>query len=162
MQHFLERVIFDLEEGQIADDNIRYVMMRADVVRTILQALTNPGSSAPHPAAAAVTRFGGQSLDKYQSESGGSQGALWQVVTHTAASLGWGVWTVTPAGDAFSVEVRNSPFTSVHQTTHATCFPIVGMLQAVLNLDPNATNTIAETDCVSMGADICRFKVAPG
>lgn len=161
MREFLDRVEFDLKRGEILDGDTRYVMLRADVLRTILFASTLPGPASSHPAANAVTEFGGRSLRRYHNETGPSRAALREVVTHTAAALGWGIWRFAVAGDTEVLEVKNSPFAQAGEADHPACYPIVGLFRALCDLDGNNNASVTETHCVSMGASACRFESTP-
>lgn len=159
MQNFLDRVDFDLTKGEILDGSTRYVMLRADVVQAILGALTVNSQSGSHPAATAVAELGGRSLRRYRAETYGSAAGLREVVSQTAAALGWGTWAIEDNGKTTVLEVRNSPFACAGNAAHPTCHPIAGLFSALV--DPELNTTATETRCVSMGAEVCRFEATP-
>ena len=156
MQDFLDRVEFDLTKGEILDGSTRYVMLRADVVQAMLHALPAHNQTGRHPAANAVAELGGRSLRRYRAETNRSDAGLREVVSQTAAALGWGTWTFAGNGAAQVLEVSNSPFACAGTAEHPTCHPIAGLFSALV--DPELNTKVTETQCVSIGDDVCRFE----
>ncbi len=132
-----ERLRHDLEQGQILDQDRRYLMLRADVLMGLFAELEPaPRAQALRALGRSVQRHGAGSVQAYaRLLAGGTEGAapsapsapsasslsrasvesaaaraLLGDMAAAAATLGWGVWEFEPDGTGLRLTVRNSPF----------------------------------------------------
>lgn len=159
-----ERLRFDIERGEVLDQTRRYLLLRADVLMGLFDALPpDAREQALRAFGAAVARFGGDSVRAYAAEVGPA--ALLQTMQDAAASLGWGRWHLVADEHALRLDVRNSPFAAATARHDApACHAIAGMLEALaLALWPDGA-VARELSCAasSRGGDpLCRFEARP-
>lgn len=128
-----QRLRFDLAQGQILDEDRRYLMMRTDVFMGLFNALA-PEARAQALAALAdsVTQHGAASVRAYAAQPGMDPGQLLQAMAANAAALGWGAWTFEASGAGLQLTVANSPFAAhARLGGQPACHAIVGMLRAL-------------------------------
>ncbi|MEZ5651739.1 MAG: hypothetical protein R3E87_14470 [Burkholderiaceae bacterium] len=166
---FRERLRW-LDEGEIRDGDIRYLMLRSDALMGVFRALP-----AEHrgPALAAfaqsIVRHGGKSARAYQAMGADDGARLLEVIRATAPQLGWGRWTVVEYSAArLIIEVENSPFAAgwrvaegeVDSPPDTVCAPIVGMLTVVGAMVLGGEVVVTERVCACHGqTPRCRFDV---
>lgn len=159
-----QRLLFDIESGQVLDGDRRYVMLRADVLMGAFDQMEGPARElALQTLGRSVTRFGSDSVRAYLAQVGPD--ALLQAMVENSASLGWGVWSFRREGRQLWLEVRNSPFAAGSTRDDApSCHAIVGMLRAtVAALWPEAAR-VRELRCVCqhrISSDHCLFLADP-
>jgi predicted hydrocarbon binding protein len=159
-----ERLRFDTDRGEVLDASRRYVLLRADVLMGMFDAL--PGASREQALAAfgrSVDRFGSDSVRAYAAEVGPS--ALLDAMRDAAASLGWGRWHFEADERILRLTVHNSPFAgSTACAGSPACHAIAGMLQALAStLWPEGAGA-HEVSCAAQqhgGAALCRFEARP-
>ena len=146
-------------EGGLFDGEVRYVMLRADV---LMLAMAQMGEAGFEAFADAVAKGGKHSVTKYRNFGVTDPLKLLQMLEETASHLGWGRWQLArPRETTLRLTVTNSPFVHGHgQSDHPVCAPIIGMLRATgsLVLTGNGIVQVEETECGAVtGADACRF-----
>jgi len=163
-KRFSERLRHDVDEGQMRDGSIRYLMMRPDALMGMFARLEPDIRAKAHAAlAASVAEFGGRSIAAYRTSGAISPDALMQTIVETSADLGWGCWEFSRRGDgALTVEVRNSPFADgAGLTGEAVCAPIIGILSAMAPVLVGEGAVVTETTCASLHSEgPCCFTIA--
>ncbi|MDE2150976.1 MAG: 4-vinyl reductase [Betaproteobacteria bacterium] len=151
-----DRLRHDLEQGQILDQDRRYLMLRADVLMGLFAEL-EPAARAPALRALgrSVRRHGAGSVQAYARLLAEHHGAsevsaapAWAAtapspaaqalpgdMARAAAALGWGVWEFEPDGQGLRLTVRNSPFAAAARGLglhgEPVCQAIAGMAAAL-------------------------------
>jgi len=165
-----QRLQFDLAHGQVLDQTRRYVLMRADVLMGMFDALPSPvRAEAFAGLARSVALHGGDSVRAYASQAGSTQARLLQTMQDSAASLGWGVWqfaalsSVDGRPSGLQLTVRNSPFAAQSApSAEPVCAAIGGMLDALGQALWQTACRVQETHCVVQGQhDDCSFTLQP-
>ena len=106
-----ERLVFDTANGAVLDASRRYVLLRADVLMGLFDALPDAARGAALRAfGRSVATHGADSLRAYAAAPGINGAALERAVESAAASLGWGRWTLAHQGKTLQLDVCNSPF----------------------------------------------------
>ena len=150
-------------DGALFQGDIRYVLMRPDVVMGILRHVDDPAAlvDAMHRSACehAVNSFNSYR----QSGAVGNSDA----VAHCcdiAGKLGWGSWTIAEKSSGrYVVEVVNSPFAlAASEAGQPVCGWIAGVLHAVAVTDGHPGAHVEETACVAQGSDCCRVVILTG
>ncbi len=159
MTGFLARARW--REGRILDGEIRYLMLRADVLMGIFQRLSPSARAEALEAFAEAVREGGRaSAEHYRALGDAGTAELLAIIEATAPELGWGRWSFEIGPGGWDLRVENSPFAAGFGPAEAPiCAPIRGMLGALggMLLGPGASAT--ETACAATGAASCRFRV---
>jgi predicted hydrocarbon binding protein len=163
MAEFRDRLVFDLDNGELRDGELRYLMLRADALMGLFKQLPEDARQAALASLGrSVLTHGGNSARTYLERSGADPSSLCAIISGTAPQLGWGVWRFGPdQADALTLEVTNSPFVAGYGTSsHPLCAPIVGMLEAVGGLVLSGPVTAEETGCAAVtGGEACHFTV---
>ena len=163
MAEFRDRLVFDLDKGELRDGELRYLMLRADALMGLFKQLPEDARQAAlESLGRSVLTHGGNSARTYLERSGADPSSLCGIIAGTAPQLGWGKWRFGPdQPDALTLEVTNSPFVAGYgAATHPLCAPIVGMLEAVGGLVLGGEVTAEETACAAVtGATACHFTV---
>lgn len=165
-----QRLQFDVDHGQVLDQTRRYVLMRADVLMGMFDAL--PGAARAEALAAlsrSVAVQGGDSVRAYASQPGSNHARLLQTMQDSAASLGWGVWQFAALWSAdrqplgLQLTVHNSPFAAQSApSAEPVCAAIAGMLQAVGQALWQTACQVQEIHCVAQGRHAeCSFTLQP-
>jgi uncharacterized protein len=149
------------ENGEIADEGIRYMLLRPDVLMGLAKEL--PGITAGQFLGAlrkVACRNVQSSFAQYRRDGRFSGSDVLDSTCRIAASLGWGSWLVTSEQDGtVIVRVRNSPFAAGFGPSQGpVCAPIAGVLQAVAQVSQVAAAEIEEISCAAQGASECRFR----
>lgn len=162
MGGFLERAIW--AEGRILDGEIRYLMLRADVLMGLFRRLDGAARLQALEAFAASVREGGRrSAEHYRRLGAADRAALLTAIEATAPELGWGRWRFETGDDGWRLAVEDSPFAAGFGPAEApVCAPIRGMLGALADLLLGPGARIAEVACAAAGAEACRFTVEAG
>jgi len=158
-----ERLVFDTADGAVLDASRRYVLLRADVLMGVFDALPAAARDAALRAfGRSVATHGADSLRAYAAAPGVDGAALQRSVESAAASLGWGRWSLADDGATLRLEVRNSPFAAATSasSTRPACDAIAGMLEALATIVFGAGASARETACAANGAPCCRFSAA--
>ena len=157
MTPLLERLVFDLEAGEVRDADRRYLLIRPDVLMGALARLdVTERSRVLQAFADAATEHGGKSVRDYLGE--GESIKLPEMIQGTAAALGWGSWTFEPAPSSLSLVVRNSPFAAgFGPSDHPVCAPISGLLRSVAEHELGGPVVVSETHCAAQGGRECCF-----
>ena len=157
-----QRLHFDAEHGRVLDGPRRYLLLRADVLMGLFDAL--PGAARDDALRAfgvSVTRRGGDSVRAYASDVGRAQ--LLGAMQDAAASLGWGRWHFEADDDVLRLEVLDSPFAAAAtRRDGAACHAIAGMLRAVAlalwSEGAQARELSCAAQCAAGGPTVCRFE----
>jgi uncharacterized protein len=161
--NFRDRLVYDAEQGEYRDGDIRYMMIRPDALMGMIAEL--PEDMRPlalEAFARSIHRFGGRSARVYQAAGAADAAALLDVIQQTAPQLGWGRWRLEHTTDGLVLTVQNSPFaTAAAHSPYPVCAPIRGMLMAVGEMVMGEAVVVAETACAASGATCCRFSVSP-
>ncbi len=161
---FRERLGFDGANGQVLDENRRYMLMRPEALMGMFRRLDDETRQKTLDAlAASVIEMGGDSARAYKAHGGGDVDALLATVANTAPDLGWGAWSFACGGDSIELTVRNSPFAAGYgSASKPVCHAIAGMATAVGRMVLDSDDVVArETECVACGAAACRFEARP-
>jgi uncharacterized protein len=159
---FNDRLVRDLDAGEIRDGDIRYLMIRADALMGVLRRL--PLGMRNTVLAAfkdSIVEHGGRSAQGYQAALPPDQRhRLLEVIAATAPQLGWGRWHFTHvSAEGLTLEVHNSPFAKgFGRAEHGVCHPIAGMLTAVGTMVLGRPVVAEETHCgAHQDSHTCRF-----
>jgi predicted hydrocarbon binding protein len=160
--NFRDRLVYDAEQGEYRDGDIRYMMIRPDALMGMIAELREDMRPLALEAfARAIHRFGGRSARVYQAAGAADSAALLDVIQQTAPQLGWGRWRLEHTADDLVLTVQNSPFaTAAVGSPYPVCAPIRGMLTAVGELVLGEAVMVTETACAATGASCCRFSVS--
>ncbi|MEQ9640943.1 MAG: 4-vinyl reductase [Alphaproteobacteria bacterium] len=157
MANLTERL--ERKEGGLYDGEVRYVMLRADV---LMLAMAQMGEAGFEAFADAVAKGGKHSVTKYRSHGVTDPLKLLQMLEETASHLGWGRWSLArPRETTLRLTVNHSPFVHGHGDSETpVCAPIIGMLRATGSLVLNGDGIVhaEESECAAVsGGDACRF-----
>lgn len=146
-----ERLRFDTAQGQVLDDDRRYVLLRADVLMGLFARL--PAAERGRALAAfgdSAFEHGSKSVRAYAGSAPGDAAALFRSVGEGAASLGWGAWRYERAKEMSRLHVRNSPFARFAPAgASPCCTPIAGIFRALCEQAWGETATVQELQCAA-------------
>jgi uncharacterized protein len=148
--------------GEIAEDGIRYVLMRPDVLMGVAHELDASSAQAFLRALErSAFRHVQMSFTRYQAREPLSGTDFIANTCEAAARLGWGVWSAIHERDSsLIVEVRNSPFAAGFGVSDKpVCSAIVGILRAVALTAYGLDCQVTELACAAQGAPACRFEI---
>jgi len=178
-----ERLRFDTANGQVLDDQRRYLLLRTDVLMGLFDGLSETmRAEALRAFGRSVAEHGADSVRAYAASAGTA--ALPAMMEDAAASLGWGRWRIEttatagrravdpaaaeptaddPADARLHLQVDNSPFAAgATAGTGPACHAIAGMLEALATALWNAPAHARETHCAAAhGGLTCRFVATP-
>jgi len=159
MSEFLGRLSW--RDGRILDGDIRYLMLRADVLMDVFRRLTPSAREEAFEAFARSVRDGGRrSAERYRKLGAGDAERLLATIESTAPQLGWGLWSFAVDDGGWDLGVVDSPFAAAYGCAEApVCAPIRGMLLALADLLLGGRAEVREVACVAVGAETCRFRV---
>ena len=158
---FRDRLVFDGGDGEVRDEDRRYMLMRPAALMGMFRRLDDQTRTRALDAlAASVVEMGGDSARAYRSHGGADAAKLLATVAATAPDLGWGVWQFEHDGAGVALSVRNSPFAAgFGLASQPVCHAIAGMATAVARLVLDRDDVVArETECAACGAPGCRFE----
>lgn len=152
------------EEGQIVDGNVRYVLMRPDVLMGVSRHLGH-GGEHDFLAALETSAFvhAQASFAAYRDDERFGRADFLASTCRVAGSLGWGVWSLTAeASGARIVRVDNSPFAAGYgAASRPVCSPITGVLRAIALVGYGHDVVVEELECAAQGANQCLFRFPP-
>lgn len=156
---------FELDQsaGEIREGDIRYLMMRPDVLMGTLRYLDD---CLRLQVLEAMTKsayvYGRQSISAYRNRAQLSSDNLLFTVFQMASQLGWGSWRYFASENGKStVTVINSPFsTGFGSSSVPVCAPISGILGALFAETHGAKVSLFECKCASQGHGVCEFEIA--
>jgi len=161
-----ERLVFDTARGEVRDADRRYLLLRADVLMGLFDALPEGArAEALQAFGRSVALHGADSVRAYAVSIGPV--ALCAAMEEAAASLGWGRWRFDAhnagASPALTLEVGNSPFAAAAgRRAEPVCHAIAGMLEALGQALWQQPVQSVETRCAAVaGSDRCRFAARP-
>ena len=150
-------------EGTIAEGNIRYVMLRPDVLMGAARHL-GPNREGEFLAALEASAFAHAQASFVAYRDAGRFGSadFLDSAGKVAADLGWGRWRVSTEPDgARSVHVENSPFAHGYgPSARPVCGLITGVLRAIALVGYGQSVAVEEVVCVAQGAKECCFRLA--
>jgi predicted hydrocarbon binding protein len=150
-------------EGTIADGNIRYVLMRPDVLMGAARHL-GPNREGEFLAALEASAFAHAqaSFAAYRDAERFGRADFLASTGKVAAELGWGRWRVSAEPDGTrSVYVDNSPFAAgFGASSRPVCGPITGVLRAIALVGYGQNVAVEEVACSAQGAKECCFRLA--
>lgn len=162
----INRMIWDTENGQILDEDRRYVMLRADVLMGIFNNLPNTErQQALHSFMNSVKAHGSNSVAAYWLAINKNPQVLLDSMIRISAQLGWGAWQIckyTP--QELTIEVINSPFAKasiVSQTP--VCTPILGIMESMGSFFFDGPVQVSEQHCQAQPSlpQSCLFIIKP-
>ncbi|GAA5092177.1 hypothetical protein [Paenalcaligenes hermetiae] len=162
----IERMIWDTKNGQILDEERRYVMLRADVLMGIFNQLPDAErQQALHSFMNSVKAHGSNSVAAYWLAINKNPQVLLDTMIRISAQLGWGAWQIckyTP--QELTIEVINSPFAKasiVSQTP--VCTPILGIMESMGSFIFNGPVQVLEHFCHAQPnhSKSCLFIIKP-
>ena len=178
-----ERLRFDTANGQVLDDQRRYLLLRTDVLMGLFDGLSETmRAEALRAFGRSVAEHGADSVRAYAASAGTA--ALPAMMEDAAASLGWGRWRIEtaaaperrainavaaeptaddPADASLNLQVDNSPFAAAATPgTGPACHAIAGMLEALAAALWNEPAHAREIHCAAVhGGRTCRFEATP-
>ena len=161
-----ERLVFDTSSGEVRDADRRYLLLRADVLMGLFDALPESArAEALRAFGRSVALHGAGSVRAYAASVGPV--GLCASMEDAAASLGWGRWRldVGSPGDppSLTLEVGNSPYAAAAgRRTEPVCHAIAGMLEALGGALWQQPVQALETRCVAVtGSGPCCFAAKP-
>jgi uncharacterized protein len=147
-----DRLRYDVDNGQVLDEDRRYVLVRADVLMGLFEGLPEGAAQdALNAFRDSVNRYGRASVRAYENRDAGPEHLLASVAAG-AASLGWGRWQAELDGATCRLRVVNSPFARAHRAQGPACAPIVGMFSAVCSQIWQEPVLARELHCSACGA----------
>lgn len=149
------------EDGALFQGDIRYVLMRPDVVMGILRHVADPAALVDVMRRSAC-EHAVNSFNSYRQSGAVGNADPVAHCCNMASQLGWGSWNIAEKSSGrYVVEVVNSPFAlAASGVGQAVCGWIAGVLQAVTVADEHPSAQVDETACVARGDDCCRFNIA--
>jgi uncharacterized protein len=155
-------IVQNLQQGEILDGDIRYVLMRPDVLMGVAGRLSTHGGGDFFAALEASAFAHAQaSFSAYRDSASFGAKDFLESSCDIGASLGWGLWTVEPeVSGTRIVHVTNSPFAYGHgPADRPVCSPITGVLRAITLVGYGEEMAVEETACAAQGAARCRFRM---
>ena len=154
-----QRLVFDLEAGEVRDGERRYLLMRPDVLMGALERLDAEARVRVLEAFAdSAAEYGGKSVHDYLAEPGATIEGLPEIIRVAAAALGWGRWDFESVPGSVRLTVHNSPFAAgFGPCAHPVCAPISGVLRSVVESVLQGPVFVTESACAAQGASACRF-----
>jgi predicted hydrocarbon binding protein len=159
-----ERLQFDTARGAVLDEQRRYLLLRADVLMGLFDALPAPQREAALQAfGRSVATHGSDSVRAYAAMPGVDDERLLRTMESAAASLGWGRWQLIRNAAGLRLQVDDSPFVAGAATRGAPlCHAIAGMLQGLAQALRLGDVVARETHCAAEhGGATCRFVARP-
>jgi predicted hydrocarbon binding protein len=153
-----ERLVFDVDRGEVRDETRRYLLLRPDVLMGLFAALSaSSREEALRAFGRSVAAHGSDSIRAYAAAAG--TGALPAMMEDAAASLGWGRWTIERRERELRLTVRNSPFAAgAPRAAGPVCHAIAGMLEGLAAVLWGGVADAHETACAAAnGGRDCRF-----
>ena len=151
--------IHNPKTGTILDQDIRYLMMRPDVLMGIGAAL---GDSSAFLRALETSTYNNAraSLEAYRTLQL-LDGDFLGTITRFAGRLGWGEWLVDQSeGSTDHLRVRGSPFAQgIGASDFPVCAPIKGILRALYLVALGSEVKVSEDKCIAQGHGECRFTI---
>jgi hypothetical protein len=152
----------DVDAGRVADGQIRYVVMRADVLMHVGEYLPTDTQEAFLDALeSSVLTHARSSFDLYRTRGAATPEELLDAAVSGAARLGWGRWHFTkPDARELRLTVRNSPFAEgCGSSAIPVCSPIRGVVRAMLAAGGFPSARVTEIGCAAQGCAECTFDV---
>lgn len=161
-----QRMNWDTENGQILDENRRYILLRADVLMGIFTSLDSQQKQAALQSfQQSVYKNGNDSVQAYWQEIKGDSQQLLTSMMSISAQLGWGVWSVQEqTSERLIIHVRNSPFAQASKAqSEPICYAIVGIIEAMGQLIFNTQVHVFENQCAAhqSSPSVCSFTITP-
>ncbi len=149
--------------GAIHDGDIRYLLMRPDVLMGTIKNLDqNTAKTVLNAFQQAAFDHGKASMHHYKNTGFSSPIKALEFVCKVAAKLGWGRFSyhADTRVECIKFKVENSPFAAGYgQCDQPVCAPIAGILGATVETFFEKKVTVTEITCASQGDGCCRFEV---
>ena len=150
------------EKGEILVGDIRYILMRPDVLMGVAKHLdTNGGGDFFAALEASAFAHAQASFSAYRDSTLFGAEDFLESSCKVAAGLGWGFWSAEPVvSGTRTVHVTNSPFADGHgPADRPVCSPITGVLRAIALMGYGEEMAVDETSCAAQGAARCSFRM---
>ncbi len=149
-------------EGAIFDGNIRYVMIRPDVLMGTARQLGQGGADFLAALEESAFQNAQASFATYRESDRFGEEDFLASACGVANKLGWGLWSASEELNGTRVvRVDNSPFAEGYGTSgHPVCAPIKGVLRAIALIGYGQSAIVQETACVAQGAQQCSFHLS--
>lgn len=150
-----ERLRFDTAQGEVLDDDRRYVLLRADVLMGLFARLSaEDRAKALGAFGDSAFEHGSHSVRAYARSLPDDGSALFRAVGEGAASLGWGAWRYESQDGVSRLRVRNSPFAKFAPASETPCCaPIAGIFRALCEQSWACAVTVEELQCAAVRRD---------
>ena len=157
-----DRLVLDETCGEYRDNEIRYLVIRPDVLMGAFAALPPQiRREALEAFALSALKFGGRSVQAYRDAGAGEASELLRLISENSAQLGWGLWSFNYGDDVRSLQltVRNSPFVAGFGVSKLpVCHPIRGIFTSLAPFVFGEQVEVQETVCAAeSGGDTCHF-----
>lgn len=151
---------FDLEKGDIHDHDVRYLLMRPDVLMGIAKA-SGLGSRFIDAMETSAFENAIGSFHSYVARGLIDETNALDQCAIFAGKLGWGSWTPSHAEDGTpAFTVGNSPFAfGFGASEHPVCGPVRGVVRALYEAISGSAVVVEETACAAQGAVCCTFTI---
>lgn len=149
-------------DGEIRDGDIRYVLMRPDVLMGVGRHLGGQGGDDFFAALeASAFQHAQASFSAYRQSARFGREDFLASTCLVAGELGWGRWRLFKEADrARIVQVDNSPFAVGHgPSSRPVCSPISGVLRAAAAVGYGEDVRVEEFQCAAQGAAHCCFRL---
>lgn len=147
-------------DGALFQGDIRYVLMRPDVVMGILRHVDDP-AAVIEAMRLSASEHAINSFNSYQQSGAVGNSDPIAHCCDMAGKLGWGSWTIVEkSANRYVVQVVNSAFALASSDAgQPVCGFIAGVLHAVAVSDGHTGAQVEETACVAQGSDCCRVVI---
>lgn len=147
-------------DGALYQSDIRYVLMRPDVVMGTIKHVASPADLIEAMRNSAF-EHAINSFNSYR-ETGAVENS--DPVEHCcimAGQLGWGRWEIVDKlSDGYVIDATNSPFAiPLKGVDLVMCGWITGILQAITTAHGYPNAHVDETACAAQGNESCRFTI---
>lgn len=150
---------FDEEAGAVYDGDLRYVLLRPDVLMGVAAKFGMEAFVEAIEESAFLNAR--ESFSTYRAQGRLDADHFLESTGTFAARLGWGAWSISQCdGPGIEVAVRNSPFAAgAGHSPVPVCGPISGVLRALHLIALGRDVGVEEMACAAQGASCCRFRI---
>lgn len=153
---------FDVPAGEVRDGDIRYLLMRPDVLMGMFSKLTSEDRQQALQALEQSAYENGQaSMRVYRELEFSNSDEMLRFFCASAARLGWGNFSYELGPEErLAFVVTNSAFAAGYGESDApVCASITGILRAFVEVFFGRSVLVQEVECAALGSEVCRFEV---